>query len=357
MTQRLLRRIAVTLGAAAIALALAACGGDDSDGNDGPLRWDSQSLEASAQGAPFTAGIMNSPNGIGVGTNRVVLALFAEDGTLVSDAAIDATVYRLAADPNAEPEVAEEVAAVNFVARTLDVHEDHQHADPGVARLSPHSSNRPIANVPPLRTDPAIPAHEDALTTVYTAQLDFDTAGWWGVALDVQVDGETYQGIRIRRFVLEDTPMPRIGEQAVATEQLTLSDVDGPQAISTQAEPVEDLLDQTVAEALQSGQPSVIAFVTPAFCQTRFCGPVLDAVVMPVYRDFGDRVNFLHIEPFELEALRTNGQYLPVQAVIDWGLETEPFIYVVDAEGIVVAAIEGITDEAELREAVEAALG
>ena len=37
------------------------------------------------------------------------------------------------------------------------------------------------------------PAHEDALTTVYTANVEFDRAGWWGVAVDVTVDGETYR--------------------------------------------------------------------------------------------------------------------------------------------------------------------
>jgi len=345
-----------------LAVALAACGGgDDSEGGSSLSRdtgWDNQGVTASVADAPFLPRILNSPNGLGVGTNRLAVALFLPDDTLVIEADVTAYVYRLAQDPVADPDGVVAAGEFQMVSRTLDVHEDHQHADPGVARLDlAGDSTRPVAHAKPRGDAPLLPAHEDALTTVFTTMVEFDQQGWWGVSLDVTTGGETYRDLRMVRFVVQDPPMPIIGDPAVAVEQLTLADVGGdPREVSTAAEPIEAMLDTTIAESIQNGRPTVIAFVTPAFCQTRFCGPVLDAVVKPVWEQYGDQVDFIHVEPYVIEVARTQGLLQPVQAVFDWGLESEPFIYVVDASGRVSAALEGITDEGELRDAVTASL-
>jgi hypothetical protein len=60
----------------------------------------------------------------------------------------------------------------------------------------------------------------------------------------------------------------------------------------------------TVAEAIQSKKPTVVTFATPAFCQTRFCGPVVDEVVLPLAKDYAGRANFIHIEPYNLAEAR-----------------------------------------------------
>jgi hypothetical protein len=151
--------------------------------------------------------------------------------------------------------------------------------------------------------------------------------------------------------------MPGIGDAAIPSEQLTLRDVDGDlEAVSTATTPEAAMLDETIAEALATGKPVVIAFVTPAYCQTRFCGPVLETVVTPAWQTYGERVEFVHVEPYDLSRLRQTGTFDPVPAVREWGLETEPFIYVIGADGTVTAAIEGITDLAELVNAIEAVL-
>ena len=56
----------------------------------------------------------------------------------------------------------------------------------------------------------------------------------------------------------------------------------------------------TVAEAIDTKKPTLIAFATPAFCQTRFCGPVIEEVVAPLAKDYRGRANFVHIEPYRL---------------------------------------------------------
>jgi len=45
---------------------------------------------------------------------------------------------------------------------------------------------------------------------------------------------------------------------------------------------------------------------------------------------------------------------VPVAATIEWGLPSEPWIFVVDRDGLVTASFEGIVSEEELQAAVEA---
>jgi len=352
---RVPRKVVGLLALGAVAVGLAACGGGDGDGAaPGGFAWDSRSMQTAVESAPFVPVVTNSPNGLGVGANRIALALQSRDGSLVGNADVSVRIYRLAESPEDAPNVAELVQELALTQRVLDLNEEHQHTHS--TRLDGASSITAIALDAPRPATERQPAHEGDLITVYAAVVDFDSSGWWGFVVDVTVDGESYS-LPTRRYVLPQTPNPRVGDAAIASEQRTARDVDGDlEQVSSAMVPTPELLDQTIAEALESGRPSVIAFVTPAFCQTRFCGPVLEVVVMPVFAEYGDRVNFLHVEPFDLDRLRNEGVYEPVPAVRDWGLETEPFIYVVDADGIVVAALEGITDEAELREAVEVAL-
>lgn len=348
---RLVRRSAAGALLGAAALGLVACGTTDE------VSWDAGGMQASFEGVPFTAIVTNSPNSLGVGQNRVEIVLQDDDGGLVADAEIVARFYRLADRPDEEPTAGEERGTATFVMRTLDLSAAHD-ADSTGARLDgTGASTHRIANAAPGDTRSATPGHEGELTTAYTAVTTFDESGWWGIALDVTVGGKTYSDLLIRRFVLEDTPMPGIGDAAIPSEQLTLADVDGDlTAVSSATTPEADLLDETIADALKSGKPVVIAFVTPAYCQTRFCGPVLELAVIPAWQTYGDRVEFIHVEPYNLELLRATGAFEPVPTVLEWGLETEPFVYVIGRDGKVTAAIEGITDLGEIVAAIEAAL-
>ena len=75
---------------------------------------------------------------------------------------------------------------------------------------------------------------------------------------------------------------------------------------------------------------------------------------MPVWERYGDRVNVLQVEPYEVPAARA-GTLVPVETMIEWRLQTEPWIFVVDADGLVVAKFEGIMGLDEVNEAVESA--
>ncbi len=94
----------------------------------------------------------------------------------------------------------------------------------------------------------------------------------------------------------------------------------------------------------------MVAFATPAFCQTALCGPTLEAVKgAAAGRDGSDVV---HVEPFDLD-LAPRGVLEPIPSMFDWGLVTEPWVFVIDADGVVAATFEGIIGQAEIEAAID----
>jgi hypothetical protein len=107
----------------------------------------------------------------------------------------------------------------------------------------------------------------------------------------------------------------------------------------------------TVAEAIDSGKPTVVGFLTPGLCQTKWCAPVLGSVEA-VRAQTGDAANFIHIEVYD------DFQKLTlVPQMAEWGLETEPWVFVLDANGDVAAKFSGPLSPRELQEALAPLLG
>jgi hypothetical protein len=302
----------------AAATLLVACGGDDDPG------WSAEAI-AFPQDTPARPVLVNS--GVGMGEARLAFAVFTADGTLVNELGDPVVrLYQLDGDEgtfNSEHALA--------LAQIVGEGTPHAHED-GSTHL-----------------------HDGPLTTVFATTTELPAPEWWGAELSFDLDGEHFEGLRLRLFVQEDTPEPAIGEAVPASEQLTVAHVDDIALVDTSPVPNPALHDQTVAEALANGRPSVIAFATPLFCRTRFCGPVVEQVVTPVWRQYEDRVNVMAIEPFDVALARENTIVL-VPAMLEWGLQTEPWIFVVGADGRVVAKFEGIMSLDEVSAAVERAL-
>lgn len=304
------------------AIALAACGGSEEPG------WSARGIAESQADAPFFAQRATSPPG--VGPNRLAIAL-TDNGALLPDAAVSLRLYRLADEPEESPGVAELRAERVATPRSIVVGTDHIHGD--------GTSHR----------------HEGPKSTVYVAAADLDEAGWWGIEADIELEGERYEGIRFTFWVRDESPEPGIGVAVPRSTQRTLRDVADISEIDTSNPPNPAFHELTVAEALQTGKPVVVAFVTPAFCQTRFCGPVMEEVILPTHDRYGDAVEIVHIEPFEIEAAR-RGSLVSVPTVEEWGLLSEPFVFVLNPDGTVAAKFEGIMEAEEVATALDAIL-
>ena len=200
------------------------------------------------------------------------------------------------------------------------------------------------------------------LVGVYVAQVDFPTPGPWIAEFTTEAPGAPAETIPFGFDVLEDGTSVAVGEAAPPSDTPTADDVGGDLAkLSTDEDPDPRFYETSVADALAAGEPFVLAFATPAFCQSQTCGPMLDRVkaVAPDYPD----VAFINVEPYQLEVtedgrlqplLDENGGLQVVDAVNDWGLLVEPWVFVVDADGTVRASFEGALGEDELREALDA---
>lgn len=93
-------------------------------------------------------------------------------------------------------------------------------------------------------------------------------------------------------------------------------------------------------EALAAGRPVVLEFATPEYCQTALCGPSVDVLEQvrqggaPGGGDWGD-VAFVHCEIYA-----DAGQTL-LDAVTQWNLPSEPWLYVIDSSGAIVERTDG----------------
>ena len=188
---------------------------------------------------------------------------------------------------------------------------------------------------------------------VFTADLNFNRAGEWGIGA-VVTDGDGSERKASTRVRVKEAPAtPVIGAAAPRSVSKTLADVDGFEQITTDFEPDADLYGITIVDALETGMPLLVVFSTPAYCQTATCGPQL-TVIKELKAEYADRMNFIHIEvydnPHEIEGDLSRAVISPTAE--EWGLPSEPWTFVVDGEGVIRAKFEAFTTREELEEAV-----
>ena len=179
------------------------------------------------------------------------------------------------------------------------------------------------------------------------ARPDFDEPGSWTAAITSPrgTTGETTFSVSA------DIPIPEVGEPVPQSETRTSPEFEL-QSITTDPDPEPSFYEMTVAEAISNGTPALIVFATPAFCQTAVCGPTMEIVKETVAGRSGFDV--VHVEIFENVDSEGEGRLIEVPAVIEWGLPSEPWIYVVDADGIATARFEGAVSPEELGAALDA---
>lgn len=215
--------------------------------------------------------------------------------------------------------------------------------------------------------NPAVSADAIFMPTIpqrpglYRANVALDRAGLWGLEAIVDPGAASAQTGRFIFEVRQTGTSPAIGAAAPSDDTPTATDAAGIAAISTDDDPDPDFYTTSVSGALAAHEPFVVIFATPAFCRSATCGPTLD-LVKTAAADFKGRLTFIHVEPYQLQmtdghlqpVLDANNNPITVQAVDDWGLPTEPYVFVVDASGKVSAKFEGIASPGELTAAFEA---
>jgi hypothetical protein len=180
---------------------------------------------------------------------------------------------------------------------------------------------------------------------LYMTMAEFDSAGRWGAEVSIAGDGFD-ETVNAAFDVTARGTTPPLGAQAPSSDTPTGDDVKDLSEISTDEHPDPDFYRMSVEEALAAKEPFVLTFATPKFCQSAVCAPTLNIVKRASKGVQG--VNFIHVEPYD--NLDDPANLKPVKAVREWGLPSEPWVFVVDARGRVVAKYEGTVTEKELNE-------
>ena len=192
---------------------------------------------------------------------------------------------------------------------------------------------------------------------IYAGELSFPSAGLWALDVSVpQASGDTAHVV-FPVEVAEEADAPEVGDTAPASDSRTAADQPDLHELTTSSEPDPRLYQTSIASALDRGEPFVVVFASPAFCTNALCGPQVE-VLSELADEHGDDAAFIHVDlyenPREIQGDFSLARRTPV--LDEWGLHTDEWTFVVNADGIVTARFEGFAPREEVEAALVAAL-
>lgn len=252
------------------------------------------------------------PSELIVGPNRFAVGIFDQGGDLVHDADVHLHFYDLtdSSNPGFESEA--------------DAH--------------------------PIRTP-------DEQVTIFAYEREFLQGGLWGVEVEVNFrDGsQAINGIRFS--VASDPASLGPGEKVPRIHTPTSSDVNQDLGLLSSAEtPNPAFYQLSLEEAITSGKPTLLLFATPAFCQTRFCGPSYD-IFTELEQRYRGEINFIHVEVFTGLPTPEANNWAVAPSMEQFGLESEPWIYLIGKDGTVLYRVEGLFSMDEIDDHIQQFIG
>jgi hypothetical protein len=196
---------------------------------------------------------------------------------------------------------------------------------------------------------------------VWVQDTTFDAAGNWAAVVTITPPGKRAESTELSVTVTATGKAIRVGAKAPSTPTPTSASAGGVLAsITTDSSPDPAFYQVSEDQALAQHKPFVLVFATPAFCTSRVCGPTLDAVKAVAATETG--MTFIQVEPYVMNyangtlqpVLGTGNALQPNAATTAWGIQSEPWVYVVDASGTVTASYEAVIIPDELKAAIEA---
>ena len=249
-----------------------------------------------------------------VGTNRFPFGVFTAGRDQITDAQV--AIY---ATPGSSPKGA---AVGPFPARIEDL------------------TTKPAFRAKTTADDPS------AAQVAYLSDIALTKPGPWTFGALIKNGGSYQYSLLPTPHPVGQYPAPRVGQKAPAVQTLTVGQVSNISQIDTRVPP-DDMHDDDLANVLGK-KPVVLLFATPALCQSRVCGPVTDEAEQ-VKQEFGDRVAFIHQEVYNNNRIQDG----PRPQMTAYGLQTEPWCFIIDRTGKVSAVLQGPFGVQELEAAVQ----
>jgi hypothetical protein len=231
-----------------------------------------------------------------------------------------------------------------------------QIGDADVALYFARDSGGPVqgplpARVASLETKPAYRAQGsegpgEATTAYVVPRVEFERGGPW-LAIAVLKGPGGLESSRVPSPTVGRHPgVPNVGQKAPVIHTPTAADPGGDLAAIDTRVPPDQMHAVDFADAV-GRKPIALVFATPALCQSRVCGPIVD-IAQQVADEYGDRVEFIHMEVYNDN---DPGKGIRPQ-LRAYGLPTEPWTFLIDRHGIVRDRIEGAYGVSELEAAV-----
>jgi hypothetical protein len=191
----------------------------------------------------------------------------------------------------------------------------------------------------------------NAARTLYVSDLKFGRPGKYVVLGLFRLDNRLV-GAGTTVQVLAHSPAPVVGAKAPLIHTPTKDSVGGDLSKIDTRQPHGTMHDVDFASAYGK-RPIVLLFATPALCQSRVCGPVVDIAEQVKHSwPSSEGVAWIHMEIYNDNNM--NKGYRP--QFLRYHLPGEPYLYTIDRKGRVAAALEGAYSVAELTRAVHAAV-
>jgi protein SCO1/2 len=197
----------------------------------------------------------------------------------------------------------------------------------------------------------------------YVAEVTLPRPGGYGATITLDGPSGRIGGTDFAVSAREQSPTPQIGTPAPRVRTPIAADVGGNlRLISSDVFPDPRFYAYSVDALLEAGRPFVFTIYSPAFCPTTACGPLLS--YLKEIADEVPQVAFVHAEPYVMR--NVGGRIQPEYegngyAWASWsrayGIPVEPFVFVVGADGRLVASFELIVGSDEIRAAIRVALG
>ena len=191
---------------------------------------------------------------------------------------------------------------------------------------------------------------------VYQADdVTFSEAGIWQADIAVEVEG-TPVALQTQFEVYEAPRLPAPGQRALRTDSLTMDSDAEPAAIDSRAAetgevPDPELHAMSIAETIDRGTPALVLFATPVYCQSQFCGPDVEWLE-GLAAERPDDAAYVHVEVWADYQTQTLNE-----AAADWLYRdeelTEPWLYLIDADGTIAERWGPLFDPAEVEAALD----
>lgn len=258
--------------------------------------------------------------------------------------------------------VASDTQGIRFVTQgTIDVTFDYLGPDGGDAPEPGPTATARYVPVPGTDGSGSSPTLTAGARGVYEADdVSFDRPGAWRATLTAEIDTVSRR-LTVTFPVTDRSPIPAPGEPALRTENLTLESKGiRAGAIDSRADaggeiPDPELHRWTIADAVKQGRPALVLFGTPAYCTSQFCGPEVEEL-QRFAAEYPDRAVYIHIEIWK--EYRPPDVQVVNRAAADWLLRngdmTEPWLYLIGADGIIADRWGSLFDPADVAAALEA---